>query len=127
MRWVLTSVDIQRYECKDFLTILRCSDWQPCAHFRVETEDLSDARWSPACDTVAVWDSLLYYKILLYSVKGAKLGLYSAYADALGIKTVNWSPHGRYISVGSFNQVLPFLPPPLLSESVRSVFRSALY
>ena len=87
------------------MTIFTCADWEPRAHFRVGTEDLCDAQWSPVDETIAVWDSLLYYRILLYSTKGSKIGTFSAYSDALGIKCVNWSPQGQAIAVGSYNQV----------------------
>ena len=34
---------------------------------------------------------------------------YSAYDDALGIKTVRWSPTGQLLAVGSFDQKLRVL------------------
>lgn len=80
-------------------------EWKPKGHFRVETEDLGDAKWCPTNETLAVWDSVLHYKILLYSIQGTKLGSYSAYSNALGIRRVNWSSTGRFIAIGSSDQV----------------------
>lgn len=56
-------------------------------------------------DCVAVWDSVLFYKMLVYGVDGKLVGSYSAYEGALGIKSVTWSPSGQFISIGSYDQV----------------------
>lgn len=69
------------------------------------TQDLADLAWSPDGSCFAVWDILLTYKLLIYSSSGHCLASYSAYQDALGIRTVQWSPDGQMLAVGSYDQV----------------------
>ncbi|CAD7696704.1 unnamed protein product [Ostreobium quekettii] len=99
----------ERNNCKDFLTILACSDWKTQVHFQLPTQDLADLCWSPSGDCLAVWDSLLTYRLLVYSSYGDQLANYTPYADALGIKTVHWSPCGQFIAVGSYDEAARIL------------------
>lgn len=69
------------------------------------TQDLADLAWSPNSTCFVVWDILLTYKLLIYSAAGHCLASFSAYQDALGIRTVQWSPDGSMIAVGSYDQV----------------------
>ncbi|KAJ3351054.1 WD repeat-containing protein wrap73 [Entophlyctis luteolus] len=73
-------------------------------HFPVDTSDLEDISWSPDGRYIAVWDSLLEYKLLVYSPDGRLITSYSAYESGLGIKSVAWSPSGQFIAVGSFDE-----------------------
>jgi len=74
------------------------------------TQDLSDLAWSPNGTCFVVWDTPLTYKLLVYSSKGHCLSSYCAYQDALGIRSVAWSPSGQMLAIGSYDQVPP--PPP---------------
>ena len=69
------------------------------------TQDLADLAWSPDSSCFVVWDTLLTYKLLIYSSSGHCLASFSAYQDALGIRTVQWSSDGRMLAVGSYDQV----------------------
>nr|XP_040143732.1 WD repeat-containing protein WRAP73 isoform X2 [Ictidomys tridecemlineatus] len=64
----------ERRDCKDYVSIFVCSDWQ-----------------------------LLRYKILLYSLDGRLLSAYCAYEWSLGIKSVAWSPSSQFLAVGSYD------------------------
>eukprot|EP00069_Balaena_mysticetus_P011953 bmy_21478T0 len=64
----------ERRDCKDYVSILVCSDWQ-----------------------------LLRYKILLYSLDGRLLSTFCAYEWSLGIKSVAWSPSSQFLAVGSYD------------------------
>ncbi|XP_035163367.2 WD repeat-containing protein WRAP73 isoform X3 [Callithrix jacchus] len=64
----------ERRDCKDYVSIFVCSDWQ-----------------------------LLRYKVLLYSLDGRLLSAYSAYEWSLGIKSVAWSPSSQFLAVGSYD------------------------
>ncbi|KAK9816843.1 hypothetical protein WJX72_005821 [[Myrmecia] bisecta] len=94
----------ERHDCKDYVSLFRCHDWQPAAHFQVATADLADLAFSPDGACLAVWDSPLTYRLLVFSAQGEPLAEYSAYSDALGIKSVAWSPSGQVLALGSFDQ-----------------------
>ena len=99
----------ERRECKDMVSVFECSSWQLVQHFPVATQDLVGLRWSPEGCVLAVWDSVLDYKVLLYSMDGRCLASYSAYEHALGVKTVSWSPSGQFLAIGSFDEKLRVL------------------
>ena len=58
------------------------------------------------------WDTCLTYKLVVCTPQGEILTVYSAYPNALGIKSVEWSPSGQMLAVGSFDQagVLTYSP-----------------
>lgn len=81
-----------------------CSNWSLVRQFPAATSDLEDLAWSPDCACLVAWDTCLTYKLVVHSPEGEMLTAYSAYADALGIKAVQWSPSGQMLAVGSFDQ-----------------------
>uniref|UniRef100_A0A8I5NPX8 WD repeat containing, antisense to TP73 n=1 Tax=Papio anubis TaxID=9555 RepID=A0A8I5NPX8_PAPAN len=93
----------ERRDCKDYVSIFVCSDWQLLRHFDTDTQDLTGIEWAPNGCVLAVWDSCLEYKILLYSLDGRLLSAYSAYEWSLGIKCVAWSPSSQFLAVGSYD------------------------
>ena len=94
----------ERRDCKDFVSVFDCSQWQLVRHFPVETKDLAGIAWSPDETVLCVWDSCLDYKVLLYSIDGRCVSSYTAYDDALGVKTVKWSPSSQFLAIGSYDQ-----------------------
>ena len=44
-------------------------------------------------------------QVVVYGLDGRVLTSYRAYSDALGIKSVAWSPSGQLLAVGSYDQV----------------------
>uniref|UniRef100_A0A9J7XWJ2 WD repeat containing, antisense to TP73 n=2 Tax=Cyprinus carpio TaxID=7962 RepID=A0A9J7XWJ2_CYPCA len=99
----------ERRECKDYISVFVCDDWHLLRHFESETQDLAGLEWSPNSCVLAVWDSCLEYKILLYSLDGRLLSLYSAYEWSLGIKSVAWSPSSQFLAVGSYDEKVRIL------------------
>lgn len=95
-----------RRDCKDYVNLLSCDSWQIMGTFSVDTIDLSGVEWSPDDSALVVWDSLLEYKVLIYSPDGRCLFKYQAYESGLGVKTVSWSPCGQFLAVGSYDQML---------------------
>ncbi|XP_005404204.1 PREDICTED: WD repeat-containing protein WRAP73 isoform X2 [Chinchilla lanigera] len=93
----------ERRDCKDYVSIFVCSDWQLLRHFDTDTQDLAGMEWAPNGCVLAVWDSCLEYKMLLYSLDGRLLSVYSAYEWSLGIKSVAWSPSSQFLAVGSYD------------------------
>uniref|UniRef100_A0A8C0CBE6 WD repeat containing, antisense to TP73 n=1 Tax=Balaenoptera musculus TaxID=9771 RepID=A0A8C0CBE6_BALMU len=93
----------ERRDCKDYVSILVCSDWQLLRHFDTDTQDLAGIEWAPNGCVLAAWDSCLEYKILLYSLDGRLLSTFCAYEWSLGIKSVAWSPSSQFLAVGSYD------------------------
>ncbi|NXN98622.1 WRP73 protein, partial [Rhinopomastus cyanomelas] len=99
----------ERRDCKDFVSIFVCSDWQLLRHFDTETQDLFGIEWAPNGCVLAVWDTCLEYKILLYSLDGRLLSTYRAYEWSLGIKSVAWSPSSQFLAIGSYDEKVHIL------------------
>ncbi|XP_064611407.1 WD repeat-containing protein WRAP73-like isoform X1 [Liolophura sinensis] len=99
----------ERRDCKDYVSVFACSTWELVKHFETATEDLAGLEWSPDGRVLAVWESLLQYKILIYSVDGRCLATYSAYDHALGVKSVAWAPTSQFLAIGSYDQKVRIL------------------
>nr|XP_035945619.1 WD repeat-containing protein WRAP73 isoform X2 [Halichoerus grypus] len=93
----------ERRDCKDHVSVFVCSDWQLLRHFDTETQDLAGIEWAPNGCVLAVWDTCLEYKVLLYSLDGRLLSAYCAYEWSLGVKSVAWSPSSQFLAVGSYD------------------------
>lgn len=91
-------------DCKDYVSIFECDSWHLLRHFETETQDLQGVEWSPNGCVLAVWDSCLEYKVLLYSLDGRLLSTYSAYEWSLGIKSLTWSPSSQFLAIGSYDE-----------------------
>merc|ERR1712023_297015 len=94
----------ERRNCKDHVLVFNCDGWQLLTNFEVDTEDLADLSFSPNIAMIAIWDSKLEYKVLIYSLDGRLLTSYSAYNGALGIKSVTWSTSNQFLTIGSYDQ-----------------------
>eukprot|EP01135_Chromosphaera_perkinsii_P004228 Nk52_evm17s272 gene=Nk52_evmTU17s272 len=127
----------ERADCKDTISVYSVLDqsasssWTMVSRFKTATRDLQDISWSPDGTVICVWDSLLDYKVLLYSIDGRCLASYSPYGDvcgvnvdvngpstgllssstsgngcssSLGIQSVTWSSSNQFLAVGSFDQ-----------------------
>ncbi|KAG5439524.1 hypothetical protein PCANB_002099 [Pneumocystis canis] len=103
---------ITRSASHDFINIFdySFSPWKLFKKWRLPTIDAQGCSWSQDGKWLAVWESFMEYKILLYTSNGYLLQQYSAYDIGLGIKTVQWSPPtGQFIAVGSFDGKVRFL------------------
>ncbi|KAK8730777.1 hypothetical protein OTU49_007926 [Cherax quadricarinatus] len=94
----------ERRECKDFISLIETKSWQLVKHFDVGTKDLAGFQWSSNGSVLAIWETPLEYKVLIYSLSGQCLATYSAYQWSLGIKGVIWSPSGQFLAIGSYDQ-----------------------
>lgn len=99
----------ERRDCKDFVSLFVCSNWQLLRHFDTETQDLFGIEWAPNGCILAVWDTCLEYKILLYSLDGRLLSTYQAYEWSLGIKSIAWSPSSQFLAIGSYDEKVRIL------------------
>ncbi|XP_061910421.1 WD repeat-containing protein WRAP73 isoform X1 [Entelurus aequoreus] len=99
----------ERRDCKDYICVFVCDDWHLLRHFETETQDLAGLEWSPNGCVLAVWDSCLEYKVLLYSLDGRLLSTFSAYEWSLGVKAVAWSPSSQFLAIGSYDEKVRIL------------------
>ncbi|KAJ8016408.1 hypothetical protein DPEC_G00006910 [Dallia pectoralis] len=99
----------ERRDCRDHVSVFVCDDWHLLRHFETETQDLAGLEWSPNSCVLAVWDSCLEYKVLLYSLDGRLLSSYSAYEWSLGIKSLAWSPSSQFLAIGSYDEKVRIL------------------
>ncbi|KAJ3065863.1 WD repeat-containing protein wrap73, partial [Quaeritorhiza haematococci] len=88
----------------DYISIYNCEDGTMLKHFPVDTGDLENISWSPDGRYIAIWDSSLVYRVLIYYPDGRRVADYSAYNMGLGIKTVRWSPSSQFLAIGSYDQ-----------------------
>lgn len=95
--------------CRDIISIYKCQDWTQVAHFPPATEDLEGVAWSPVCLVVCVWDSPIKYNVMIYSMHGECLSTYSAYQDALSIRSVSWSSSGQLLAISSYDGCMRML------------------
>ncbi|XP_071745746.1 WD repeat-containing protein WRAP73-like [Lepeophtheirus salmonis] len=77
--------------------------WQILRSIELPSVNIVGLAWSPHDDVIALWESSLHYRILVYSIDGRCLLDYSAYNLALGIKSVSWDPSGKILAIGSFD------------------------
>uniref|UniRef100_K3X4Q4 Anaphase-promoting complex subunit 4 WD40 domain-containing protein n=1 Tax=Globisporangium ultimum (strain ATCC 200006 / CBS 805.95 / DAOM BR144) TaxID=431595 RepID=K3X4Q4_GLOUD len=94
----------ERHDCKDFIGVYDCASWELVAHFALESYDCVEILWSPDNATIAVRDSHLEFRVLLYAVDGTLLAKYQAYEHALGLKSMIWSTSGHFLALGSFDE-----------------------
>ncbi|XP_006642121.1 WD repeat-containing protein WRAP73 [Lepisosteus oculatus] len=99
----------ERRDCKDYVSVFVCRDWQLLRHFETETQDLAGLEWAPNGCVLAVLDSCLEYKVLLYSLDGRLLSTYSAYEWSLGIKSLVWSHSSQFLAIGSYDEKVRIL------------------
>ncbi|KAL2103361.1 hypothetical protein ACEWY4_000229 [Coilia grayii] len=99
----------ERRDCKDWISVFVCNGWVLLRHFETDTQDLAGLQWSPNGCVLAVQDSCLEYKVLLYSLDGRLLSTYSAYDWSLGIKGLTWSPSSQFLAIGSYDQKVRIL------------------
>ncbi|KAJ3217298.1 WD repeat-containing protein wrap73 [Clydaea vesicula] len=95
---------VERKECKDFISVFDCEDWEMVKHFQTDTFDLEDIAWSPDGRFIAAWESSLDYKVLLYFPDGRLVSTFSREITGLGIKSVKWSPSAQFLAVGGYDK-----------------------
>ena len=102
---------------KEYVSIYDTIDWTVTKvviklntqRWPTDTVDLENLCWSPDGRFIAVWESHMEYKIIIYYPDGRLVSSYSAYDFGLGIKSVTWSPSSQFLVVGSYDQKVRFL------------------
>lgn len=96
----------ERRDCRDSICLLSCDTWDMLTRFNVDCIDMAVVVFSPDGCSLAVCDSKLEYKVVIYSIDGRLLFSFSAGDDIalLGVKCVTWCPSNRYLFIGSYDQ-----------------------
>lgn len=95
---------IEANEGTDNVGVYDTKSWELASYFEVDTHNAEDLKWNPDNTAILVWDNPVNYKLLVYSPSGELLNKFSAYENALGIQSVELSPSGSYIAVGSYDK-----------------------
>ena len=94
----------ERENGKDSITIIRLDDWSAICNFQISTIDVSDLKWSPNSLYLCISDSILEYKVQIYSLNGKLIQEYSpSNENLLGVKKIVWEPKGSFIAIGSYD------------------------
>ena len=60
--------------------------------------------WSKDDTAIVCWDSSLECRLLVYSATQGLIARHVPYENALGLRTVDFSPNGNYLVTGAFDQ-----------------------
>jgi len=96
---------VERREHRDYIGVYSQEVWELILRFKVDTTDLEDCLWSTDDRVLCCYDNPLEYRFLIYTPRGQKLAQFQAYENALGIKSISFSPKSRFLTVGSYDQV----------------------
>ncbi|CDW74000.1 wd-repeat protein [Stylonychia lemnae] len=99
----------ERRDAKDWISIYYTgNDWKLVNTFEVDTFDLTDLMWAKEDTSILVYDTPLESKLIIYSAMTgevvAKHNLSSG--PGLGIKSVQLSPNGIFMTVAFFDTKL---------------------
>jgi len=94
----------ERNDCKDYIGIYYCGDWKLMNHFEIGTTDLADLTWAKDDTAIIAWDNPIECRLLVYSATQGLLAQHIPYENALGFRSVNFSPSGQLLAAGSYDQ-----------------------
>uniref|UniRef100_A0A8C8YJ96 WD repeat containing, antisense to TP73 n=1 Tax=Prolemur simus TaxID=1328070 RepID=A0A8C8YJ96_PROSS len=96
----------ERRDCKDYVSVFVCSDWQLLRVRRSVPAGNADTPLTGeevGCRGCYLRFQGPLYKVLLYSLDGRLLSAFCAYEWSLGVKSVAWSPSSQFLAVGSYD------------------------
>eukprot|EP00127_Corallochytrium_limacisporum_P005907 Clim_evm52s214 gene=Clim_evmTU52s214 len=94
----------ERNECRDSLSIITTSNWRIRINIDLGTTDCEAISWSPDDAHIAVRDTNLETTVLVYALDGTEVLRLQPYTNALGARTLSWSPRlGSFFAAGMFN------------------------
>ncbi|KAI5801117.1 hypothetical protein EDC01DRAFT_628068 [Geopyxis carbonaria] len=101
---------LTRASTRDIVSIHQNTTYRISSTFTLPTLDAQGLRWSPCGRWLAIWDSAVAgYKVLVYTADGHLYRTHEKPCEGLGVKTVEWSPSGDFLTVGSYDGKLCFL------------------
>ncbi|PWW80172.1 YVTN repeat-like/Quino protein amine dehydrogenase [Tuber magnatum] len=101
---------LTRSSTHDVISVHQHTSYKLASSFTLPTLDAQGLKWSPCGRWIAVWDSAASgYKVLVYTADGHLYRTYEKPCDGLGVKSVEWSPGGDFLTIGSYDGRLAFL------------------
>eukprot|EP00494_Astrolonche_serrata_P028615 UN28882 len=88
----------------DSIGLYCATKWVQIRRMKVPCLDLQEIKWSPDNRYICAVDTSLEYRFLIYNLQGDLLAKFEPYENSLGIKTFDWSPDAKFLSVGSYDQ-----------------------
>ncbi|KAI6047767.1 WD repeat-containing protein 8 [Pisolithus marmoratus] len=101
----------ERHKSKDTVGVYdTSSNYRLVRHFPSPTTNLSSLALSPSGNYLAVWESILEYKLHIISLAGDVQGTFTPTPDpGFGIRHVAWHPTGMFIAVGGWDDKIHIL------------------
>ncbi|KAF8539602.1 hypothetical protein BDD12DRAFT_881985 [Trichophaea hybrida] len=94
----------------DAISIHQNTTYRTSSVFTLPTLDAQGLKWSPCGRWLAVWDSATVgYRVLVYTADGHLYRTHEKPCEGLGVKTVEWSPAGDFLTIGSYDGKMCFL------------------
>lgn len=96
----------------DVLSLHEPSTYASCHSVILPTIDAQGLKWSPNGSWIAVWDTpSLGTKLYIYTADGKLFRTYCTPSDdqQLGIKSLEWCPHSRFLAVGKHDGTVELL------------------
>ncbi|KAG0126983.1 hypothetical protein HOY82DRAFT_90218 [Tuber indicum] len=101
---------LTRSSTHDVISVHQHTTYKLASSFTLPTLDAQGLKWSPCGRWIAVWDSAASgYKVLVYTADGHLYRTYEKPCEGLGVKSVEWSPGGDFLTIGSYDGRLAFL------------------
>ena len=101
---------LTRSATHDVVSIHQHTSYKVASSFTLPTLDAQDLKWSPCGRWLAVWDSAAVgYRVLVYTADGHLYRTHEKPCEGLGVKTVDWSPSGDFLTIGSYDGKMCFL------------------
>ena len=63
----LQMAQLERYECRDHVSVYDTASWTRLRHFEAATEDAAELSWSPDGGYLALMDGPLNYRVCVYA------------------------------------------------------------
>ena len=99
-----------RQSTHDVITVHNHTNYRLASTWTLPTLDAQGLKWAPCGRWIAVWESAASgYKVYIYTSDGHLYRTYDKPCDGLGVKSVEWSPNGDFLTIGSYDGKLVFL------------------
>lgn len=100
---------VSRTGGRDIVRIFDVTSWEEFSSFEPPTKDLAGLSWNPDGHSLVVWDTRLEYFVAVYNPHGRLQKRFTAYNNALGVRSVKWSADGSMIAIASCDNTVRIL------------------